>query len=410
VLRLFQDAPNFISLQANNNHKDQLPDYNPLITMASKTGMKHVLVGGLGNLGRHMQRTLLAEGKQVCVVDRLTRSEVLLQRKLVHPTYVEYIPLDLGESSKKNDALLRSAVLGADTVYTMATPDILRATVGEMRTINVGSVQQVINACVDVGVPKLVHMSSTAVTNQHARSVEDTEDVPLPSMDSYKNVFDWTKRLGEDSVLAANSANFQTCAIRPGTILTGASDYFLRHIYDTPGAIHSEYRKSMDCISAKDLSRALLKASEKLNDSESQVAGQAMFVSKCRTSQSVRWTEMSNVLADLLGWKVEHIPRTISVMRQVKLWSMHKATHFTKGDRNDDLFPALPAHVMLDTAHYQQTFDNSLARNLLEFEPEETWMDAMVWIARDITLRHPKLFETKVSEGLGSDLSVSRSF
>lgn len=135
-----------------------------------------------------------------------------------------------------------------------------------------------------------------------------------------------------------------------------------------------------------------------------------MFVSKCRTNQYAHWTEMTNVLADFLGWKVEHIPRTVSALRQLKLWSMHKVTNLVKGDRDEDLLPALPAHVLLDTAHYQQTFDNSLARNLLEFEPEETWMDAMVWIARDIQMHHPELFARKVREGLVSDLTMSRSF
>ena len=44
------------------------------LTMSSSTG-KYLILGGLGSLGRHLQRTLIANGKSVVVLDRPTAIE-----------------------------------------------------------------------------------------------------------------------------------------------------------------------------------------------------------------------------------------------------------------------------------------------------------------------------------------------
>ena len=60
---------------------------------------------------------------------------------------------------------------------------------------------------------------------------------------------------------------------------------------------------------------------------------------------------------------------------------------------DDDTKLALPMHKTLAVGKHQQSFDNSLARDLLDFEPEETWVDTLEWVARDIERSNPDLFE-----------------
>ena len=364
-----------------------------------------------------MQRLLLKEGKQVCVVDRASRYDVLKNNLLAHPTYVEYVPFDLAsgdESSGRrintnglNGGMgnasneLRRAVLGADTVYSMVTPDVQQGTVRDMKRTNVEGVMRIIDACNDAGVSKLVYMSSIGVTGQHIPSVEQTEEHPLPDHDDYDNAYDLTKRLGEDAILEASSSSLRTCAIRAGGIIAGANDYIFRRISDTPGVVYAVDRSPMDVVSAKDLSRALFKASKKLGESDSAVAGRSLFVTKCRSNSPVSLSEMYETLGELLGWRVVKVPSPVLSIVQAGLWSMETAGKFMGNIEDEDSKVALPMQKMIQTGRCQQSFDNSLARSLLDFEPEESWNDALQWVARDIQLRNPDLFEAKpVSRGV----------
>jgi hypothetical protein len=52
----------------------------------------------------------------------------------------------------------------------------------------------------------------------------------------------------------------------------------------------------------------------------------------------------------------------------------------------------MPSHLTLETGRYQLTFDNSLAQQLLDFEPKETWQDAVSRITGEIREELPHLF------------------
>ena len=369
-----------------------------LAEKAATTRMKHVIIGGLGGLGRHMQRKLLSEGKQVCVIDRATRSDVLKKNLLAHPTYVEYVPCNIGSNNERNEKTVGSseltrAVLGADTVYSMVTPDIEKATVKDMKRTNVEGIGHIINACKEAGASKLVYVSSIAVTGQHKPSVEQTEDCRLPSHDEYENGYDLTKRLGEDAILDACSSDLRTCAIRPGGIMSGADDYFFRRIPKTPGVVYTVDRSPLDVISAKDLSRALFSASLKLGEPNSDLIGRSVFVTKCRSNSPVNLYDISAALSNRLGWRVTKIPSPVLSFVQAGLWSIDVAGKFMGTSNDDDTKLALPMHKTLAVGKHQQSFDNSLARDLLDFEPEETWVDTLEWVARDIERSNPDLFE-----------------
>jgi hypothetical protein len=52
----------------------------------------------------------------------------------------------------------------------------------------------------------------------------------------------------------------------------------------------------------------------------------------------------------------------------------------------------MPFHLTLETGRYELIVDDSLARQLLDFEPEETWQDAVSPIAGKIREELPHLF------------------
>ena len=101
------------------------------------TGGKHVIVGGLGNLGRFMQQTLLKHGvQQIVVVDCVPYSkgrDTIIQQGLVHPS-IQYKSFALGDPNAMHLLpTLQEALTDADTVYSMVTPNILTSTVRDMK-------------------------------------------------------------------------------------------------------------------------------------------------------------------------------------------------------------------------------------------------------------------------------------
>lgn len=159
---------------------------------------KHVIVGGLGNLGRHLQRVLLEQGHAVKVVDLPTSASVV-QSRLVHPS-VEYVPYQLGwmnnnnaGTSQEQHSALVEALHQVETVHSVVTPDVQTGTVREFDVTNRLGLQHLVTACLLAGVQKLVCASSLAVTNHLQPSVNQTEDDPLPPMESYTSSSDRTK-------------------------------------------------------------------------------------------------------------------------------------------------------------------------------------------------------------------------
>jgi nucleoside-diphosphate-sugar epimerase len=83
-------------------------------------------------------------------------------------------------SSSDDPSILKEAIKDADTVYIIVTPDILRGTEGDMKQTNVNGIQQLIQACQEVGVAKLVHVSSFATANHFVDHVKEDETAALP--------------------------------------------------------------------------------------------------------------------------------------------------------------------------------------------------------------------------------------
>ena len=344
---------------------------------------RHVVIGGLGNLGRHLQRALLESGRSVTVLDRPNHdSATLLQHKSV-----DYIPYSLGfdDGASSHQQLLTDALKGAETVYSVVTPDVQNGTVREFEQTNHIGMHHLIQSCRQAGVPKLVYASSLAVTNHFIPSHNQTEATPLPDLDSYETMYDRTKRLGEDLVLQANTAsNYQTCALRLGGILAGPTDYYMRQAFqdgEASGRIYAAHTEPIDTIAASDVAVAMMQADNKLSSSSSPLAGRALFVTKSRNAVAPRADDIATHLADLMGWQVQVLPPVVLKAIAAGAWLRYKIATMTTSNPED--LPGMPPHKYLDISNYEQTFDNSLAHELLDFAPQLSWEDAVEKIVKD---------------------------
>jgi nucleoside-diphosphate-sugar epimerase len=238
---------------------------------------------------------LLENGKKIRVVDILAPESA----RLAHPS-IEYaktsaVPTEAGFSS------FCETLNDAETVYYIATCDVLTGTAADMYNVSVHGVVQALKACQTVGVPKMVHASSMAMTNQLLDHDNDDESTPLPSWDTYRCAYDISKREGEDLVVQATTPNFQPGILRLGTILAGTSDYVTREVLERPGKVIFARREPIDIISSSDICRAMLQANEKLGHSGNAISGQPMFVTRCKTNAPAGVHEVAELYAQELG-------------------------------------------------------------------------------------------------------------
>lgn len=357
--------------------------------MATSAGY-HVVVGGLGALGRSVQKTLLENGKKIRVVDILTPE--LASSRLAHPS-IEYaktsaIPTDSDFSS------FCETLKDAETVYYIATGDVLAGTAADMNNVNVHGVEQALRACQTVGVPKMIHASSMAVTNQLLEHYNEDESTPLPAWETYRCAYDISKRQGEELVVQATSPNFQTGILRLGTILAGTSDYISRGILERPGNIMTARREPLDIISSLDISRAILQANDKLDHSSSAISGKPMFVTRCKTNRPVGVHEVAELYANELGWKCTTTPDFVlnGLQNGSATWNSLKSMFVQRTPENTAAFPF---DLQLEAGRTIFTFDNTLAHELLDWKPEETWMDAVKRISVEFREECPQHFNKR---------------
>jgi 3beta-hydroxy-delta5-steroid dehydrogenase/steroid delta-isomerase len=165
-----------------------------------------LVTGGAGFLGRHLTFELIRRGHRVRVFDRV-------------PIADSHERLDVVQGDVREPGDVRKACEGIDTVFhTAALLDFRGFLPPSDRersfAVNVRGVENVVRACVEAGVQRLVHTSSNGVT---FGGPVLNGDESLPYVENPSDVYTETKILGEQIALGANGrGGLLTCALRPG--------------------------------------------------------------------------------------------------------------------------------------------------------------------------------------------------
>ena len=162
-----------------------------------------LIIGGAGFLGAALASELKKRGVAVRVFDLLP-----------HPD--PSIPTHIGDL--RDEAQVREACAGVDTVFqTASLVDWGPRSKDRLYAVNVEGNRNVISACRELGVPKLVYTSSIDVIFDGHPIANGDESLPYPAdhLDHYGH----TKMLAEQDVLAANGQHgLRTCALRTAGI------------------------------------------------------------------------------------------------------------------------------------------------------------------------------------------------
>ncbi|HYF64401.1 MAG TPA: NAD-dependent epimerase/dehydratase family protein [Herpetosiphonaceae bacterium] len=161
-----------------------------------------LVIGGSGFVGGALVEQLLAAGRPVRVLDLIA-----------HPDpRVESI---VGDLRRMPDVL--RACSGASTVFLCAAAvDWGWGRTRLLREVNVEGPRNVVAACREAGVPRLIFTSSIDVVFEGKPIRAGDERLPYPR--KHLDVYGDTKTMGEQLVLAANGGGLATCALRLGGV------------------------------------------------------------------------------------------------------------------------------------------------------------------------------------------------
>jgi dihydroflavonol-4-reductase len=174
--------------------------------------MTVVVTGASGHIGTNLVRALIQDG-------RPTRSLVHLHHRSIDGLDTEVAPGNIC-----NPASLTNAFRGAEVVYHLAACISLSMKGwSQLVDINVNGTRNVVEACLENGVKRLVHFSSIHALHQEPLDVPIDETRPLSSSPDYPP-YDRSKALAELEVRKGIEKGLDAVIVYP-TAVIGPYDY-----------------------------------------------------------------------------------------------------------------------------------------------------------------------------------------
>jgi len=331
--------------------------------------MKALVTGGGGFLGQAIVRGLLGN----CAgVRSFSRSE----HAGLHALGVEQARGDLADA-----AAISAAVRGCDVVFHVAARPGIWGEYAEYHLANVTGTRNVIAACRQHAVNRLIYTSSPSVVFDGCDMEGVDESVPYPI--HYEAHYPRTKALAERLVLAANDAELATVSLRPHLIWGPGDNHLLPRLVARARAGQLRRIGSrpnlIDTIHVDNAADAHLLAAERLYLG-SPIAGKAYFLSQ---GEPVPMWDMVNRLLHAAG--VPPVSRSVPVWLAMWLAWGFEAAHRLANNSNE---PRLTRFVVreLSTAHW---FDISAARRDLGYAPRISIAEGLEQLRLSLQAKQP---------------------
>lgn len=310
--------------------------------------MKALVTGGGGFLGKAIVGLLLDRGDKVRILARGDYPELAARG-------VETTCGDIADPG-----VVMRAAEGCDVVFHVAAKPGMWGPFEAYRLTNVVGTDNVLAACRHHGVPKLVYTSTPSVV--HGGGDIEGADESLPYPDHFEGAYPETKAQAERHVLAANSPQLSTVAIRPHLIWGPGDNHLLPRLLERARSGRMVYvgrdDKLIDTIYIDNAAAAHLAASDRLAPGAA-CAGKAYFV-----SQGEPWpaSRITNALLEAVG--LPPVTRRIPVSVAYALAASAEASWRLFGLEGE---PPVTRFVVgqMSTAHW---YDISAARRDLGYE------------------------------------------
>ena len=178
-----------------------------------EAGVKALVTGGGGFLGSVIVRQLLARGDQVVVLARGS-----------YP-HLEVDGVRLLRGDVRDQLAVEAACAGCDLIFHVAAKPPPWGSAAEYQDINVGGTRVVLAVAKAQGIEHLVYTSTPSVV-ACSGDVEGADE-GLPYAQRFLSEYARSKAEAEREVLAANSAELRTVALRPHLIWGPEDPHFL---------------------------------------------------------------------------------------------------------------------------------------------------------------------------------------
>ncbi|KZV28335.1 3beta-hydroxysteroid-dehydrogenase/decarboxylase isoform 2-like [Dorcoceras hygrometricum] len=228
-----------------------------------------------------------------------------------------YVSADLRDKSQ----VLR-ACQGSEVVFHMAAPDSSINNHQLHHSVNVQGTKNVIDACVELKIKRLVYTSSPSVVFDGVNGIiNGNESIPYPAKhnDSYSS----TKAEGEALVIKANGSNgLLTCCIRPSSIFGPGDKLLVPSLVDAARAGKSKFiigdgNNMYDFTYVENVAHAHICAERALASEQpvsEKAAGQAYFITNM---EPIKFWEFMSLLLEGLGYERPKIKIPAAVMMPI---------------------------------------------------------------------------------------------
>jgi nucleoside-diphosphate-sugar epimerase len=316
--------------------------------------VKALVTGGGGFLGRAITLQLLDRDDQVAVFSRRRFED--LEAK--------------GATSLQGDLAdfesVRAACEGCDVVFHVAALAGAWGPAEAYERTNVLGTENVIRACKEAGVGRLVFTSSPSAISppemHHHEGVDESVPYPTKFLAHYPR----TKAASEQAALAANGDALKVCALRPHLIIGPGDPHLLPRVIARVKQgrlrIVGEGHNLVDFTYVEDAARAHLLAADALRG-KAPAAGKAYFITQGDPTPLWPWL---NDLLEEIG--LPRITKTISAAAAMRLGATLETVWRwlrLSGEPPMTRFVA----VQLATSHW---FDISAARRDLGYAPRHS--------------------------------------
>jgi len=323
----------------------------------------HALVTGAGGfLGRYIVEQLAARGDRV--------------RTLARSRYaaLEALGAETVQGDVRDAAAVERACDGIEVVFHVAAVAGIWGPWKLFHEINTLGTANVIAACRKHGVGRLVYTSSPSVTfaGRDQRGVDESAPYPTRWLAHYPH----TKALAEQLVLAANTAELLTCALRPHLIWGPRDQHLIPRLIER--AASGQLRQigdgtnEVDAVYVENAATAHLLAADALWP-DSPVAGRPYFITNGEPVNCWQWINEILRLAEL-----PPVERRIPFSAAYAAGAALEAAWTLLGRTDEPRMTRFLA-AQLATSHY---FDITAARRDFGYEPKISMAVGMQRLAR----------------------------